>query len=114
MNHLWVSCLQNYIHVNDLLNIHVAKARYCCLRCLTPNNEFDTTAEQTTSTKLRTSMGTRKALREIKSTRNIKEREAMKQKLGLNGVNSIFLLLPNLGEDFPNCFAPGIPLYYCY
>ena len=57
--------------------------------------------------KKRTAAGTLRQLQEIWSSSNSKERDAKKSKFGLNGVTSAFLLIPNLYEDYPDCFVPG-------
>ena len=104
MSHLLV-CPLTLSYLQLLLFVNIAI--FNCIRCLTPNYEFNRVFEENDQMKLRTSVGTLRQLQQIWNAGSTKNIDKMKSKYGLNGTMSAFLIIPDLAEDFPNCFVPG-------
>ena len=81
MNH---SSVRNLFNNTFFLSINIS-ATFCCLRCLTPINDFNKVFEDDLEVVQRTSMGTTLALNAIWKASNVKEKEELKKQYGLNG-----------------------------
>ena len=102
----WLVSISFYLLIL-IIQFKIYSATYCCLRCLTPNYEFNRKHDESTMVP-RTSAGTHLHLQQIHNCDNTKKSEELKKKYGLNGVKSAFLMLPRMGQDFPNCLVPGM------